>query len=200
MPRSTYPAAIILAAGISSRMGQPKLSLPFRGGTFLEHLAQTYRNLGVKRIIAVVSDTSITAGPTLAGVEVLHNPRPEEGPLSSMKIAIGILPPRWPGYFLHPVDHPAVAEGTLLDMINAWGVNPYKAIKPVFEGRGGHPLLMGRGWSHLIQSLPEASTLRDLLQSHSGNVLALPVADPGTLLNVNDPAQYKRLLKLYPEA
>jgi CTP:molybdopterin cytidylyltransferase MocA len=92
-----------------------------------------------------------------------------------------------------------VAKGTLLDLYRAWGGNPYRAVKPVFDGHGGHPLLLGRGWSHLIQRLPLTSTLRDLLHSHDDNVTALPVSDPGVLLNVNDPAQYKRLLKLYPE-
>jgi CTP:molybdopterin cytidylyltransferase MocA len=59
---------------------------------------------------------------------------------------------------------------------------------------------MGRGWTHLIHRLPLTATLRDLLHAHQDNVMTLPVLDSGILLNINSPADYRRLLKLYPDA
>jgi CTP:molybdopterin cytidylyltransferase MocA len=179
-------------------MGRAKSTLPFRGSTFIGHLVNTYRELQIPRIIVVVGDDDGLPQASRPEAEYLVNSRPEEGPLSSIKIALNTLLPYWPGYFIHPVDHPVVSLDTLREMYREWGVNPYRAVKPVYEAQGGHPVLLGRGWSHLIQRLPLTSSLRDLLHSHPGNLTELPVSDPGVLLNINDPAQYKKLLKLYP--
>jgi molybdenum cofactor cytidylyltransferase len=190
---------IILAAGESRRMGRPKSALPFGGSTFLEHLIKTYQELQLPRVIVVVSDAAQLTNTFLPEEDCLVNPRPEEGPVSSIKIALETLPPYWPGYFIHPVDHPVVTKETILELYRTWGVNPYRAVKPVCDGHGGHPILLGRGWSRLIQRLPLTSNLRDLMHSRLDNVTDLPVSDPGVLLNVNNPAQYKQLLKLYPD-
>jgi molybdenum cofactor cytidylyltransferase len=191
--------AIILAAGVSRRMGRSKAALSFRGSTFLEHLVNTYRKLGVQRVIVVVNDDTKLPEASPPDAEFLVNPNFKEGPVTSIKIALSTLPPYWPGYFIHPVDHPVVTSATLKALYQEWGVNPYRAVKPIFDGHGGHPVLLGRGWSHLIQSLPTTSNLRELLHSHPGNVTGVSVTDPGVLLNVNDAVQYKQLLKLYPE-
>ena len=199
MPEFPHPAAIILAAGGSRRMGQPKALLGFQGGTFLGHLIRVFRQAGCQPVMAVISPESELTGKDIHDVEVVQNPQPENGPISSVKLALSILSPHCPGYFLHPVDHPALSAETLLALLQIWDGNPIKAVKPVYEGRGGHPLLLGRGWTDRILQLPLKSNLRDLLHADPDNVFTQAVADPGVLLNVNDPADYARLLDLYPD-
>jgi molybdenum cofactor cytidylyltransferase len=88
----------ILAAGASSRMGRPKLLLPWGSTTILGHLLEQWRKAGAHQVAVVCSeaDTALSAELHRLGatdVRRLFNPRPEEGMFSSVRCAA-----RWNGW------------------------------------------------------------------------------------------------------
>jgi len=193
----TRVAAIILTAGDSERMDRPKALLPFRGTTFLSRIVQCYQRLACRQIIVVAGEHFAPIGALLRSsrATLIHNPDPDRGPLSSVQLALPVLSRDCAGFFIHPVDHPAVKPVTLRSMLEAWAGDPAMAVKPIYKDCGGHPMLLGRDWIGKLTQLPFTSSLRELLRQNGDKVLRLPVNDPGVLLNINEPADYARLFK-----
>ena len=79
-------AAVILSAGASSRMGRPKALIPYREGTFLEHLIQATRHphIGVTRIVLGAGADEIRNIAKLESSMVVVNPNWKQGQLSSI--------------------------------------------------------------------------------------------------------------------
>ena len=86
-------SAIVPAAGSSSRMGRPKLLLPYRDTTVAGALLATLRRAGVERIVlvAAAADAALQAWARDAGVTVAVNEQPERGMLSSILAGLDAL-------------------------------------------------------------------------------------------------------------
>ena len=113
-------AAVILSAGASSRMGRPKALLPYREGTFLEHLIQVTRHsrIGVTRVVLGASAEEIRTIAKLDSSLVVVNPRWEQGQLSSICAGIRSLEGiETEGIVLCPVDHPLVSARLVGDLV-----------------------------------------------------------------------------------
>lgn len=122
-----------------------------------------------------------------------RNENPQSEMIESIRIGVALLPDDISAFYLHPVDHPAVTFDTLVKLQEFWSKSPEKAYKPVFRNRGGHPVLLGRLWAARIAQSPENATLREILQVWKDEVVAVPVEDPGVLLNVNHPEDYQNI-------
>ena len=176
-------------------MGSPKALLHLGTQTFLNKIIADYRRLGCQPLSAVAGAhfDAIRASLADSGVLLLHNPDPDRGPFSSLKIAIKSLPPECQGFFVHPVDHPAVNVKTLRQILAAWTGESQQVTKPAFEGRGGHPILLGRDWIKKIAHAPISSDLRSLLRESPAEVRLVPVSDGMILLNVNQPEDLDKI-------
>jgi CTP:molybdopterin cytidylyltransferase MocA len=134
-------AAIILAAGESSRMGRPKALLPFRGGTFLSVLAKT---LGAhcSTVIAVFganAEALVSAAP--AGVVPVVNHGYKLGMLTSLQAGLRALAPESRGRVLFTlVDHPAIGVATVDALIRSHA----PIAIPRSSGKRGHPSRSGK--------------------------------------------------------
>lgn len=195
--RKKSVAAIILAAGDSHRIGSPKALLTIGSQTFLNKLIADYRVLGCQPIIAVAGKHfgAIRDSLTDSDVLLLRNPDPDRGAFSSLQLAVQNLPPACDGFFIHPVDHPAVKLKSLRLLLSAWFGEFQRAMKLSFEGRGGHPILLGKVWIKRIASSPSSSNLRELLRKYEADLRLVPVTDEAILLNVNCPDD---LVKISP--
>ena len=190
-------AIILLSGGSSLRMGTPKALLNFAGKTFIEKIVADYREIGCDPIIVVTGEHTDVIRKVVDSYNILCvvNDHPESGPFSSLKIGVNVLSRDCAGFFVAPVDHPAVAVQTLRRMLQRWQSNSQQAIKPTYRGSGGHPVLMGRKWIKYIQEWPISSNLRRLMREKSDNVINLPISDPGILINVDSKDDYHKLLK-----
>ena len=179
------------------RMGKPKALLAFQGMTFIEKIISDYKELECHPIVVVTGQhtNQIREVIDTKNVKNVVNDHPERGPFSSLKVGLSVLTRACAGFFLAPVDHPAVKVTTLRSMLEAWEKNPDMALKPTFKERGGHPVLMGEEWITSIQYSPDSSNLRDLMRDKSRKVVTLSVSDPGVLMNVDTNNDYQKLLK-----
>ncbi len=112
---------VVPASGSSSRMGTPKGLLSLDGRTFTRRVVETLVDGGCGRVLVVVraGDDATAEEGRAAGAEVLENPDPGDGPISSLRLALAHLSgsARWVVWL--PLDHPKVRAGTVRALVDA---------------------------------------------------------------------------------
>jgi molybdenum cofactor cytidylyltransferase len=185
------PAAIILAAGESRRMGRPKAFLPFRGGTFLSNIATTLgqRCSPVIAVFGFDAARSIQTARPL-GLRAVENPDYPLGMLTSLQAGLRVVPNEADAVFFTLVDHPAISLST----VDALMRSDATIAIPRFENTRGHPVLIRRAIFEEFLEEPPTSKVRDVIDRHAAEIAYIEVGDPGISDDVDDPALYEKLL------
>ena len=184
--------AVVLAAGLSRRMGREKVLLRFGDQTVLEHVLSTLVAAGVAEIVAVVRSDLPQAAEIARriGTRVVVNTNPQEEMLLSIRMGIAELSPDVDAFFIWPADHPAVAGETLTELMRAAG-RP-RVVLPVHAGRRGHPALVGADLVADIVAIPPGEGLRHLWRVRPEVLVEVPVDDSGVLIDLNTPDDYEK--------
>ncbi|HEV2064231.1 MAG TPA: nucleotidyltransferase family protein [Thermoanaerobaculia bacterium] len=184
--------AVVVAAGLSRRMGREKVLLRFGDRTVLERVLATLAAAGVAEIVAVMRPDLPRALEIAraAGARIAVNPRPEEEMLLSIRMGIAELSPDIDAFYVWPADHPAVAADTAGRLAREAG--RARVILPVHAGRRGHPALVGADLIPEIAAIPEGEGLRHLWRARPDVLIEVPVVDAGTLVDLNTPGDYEK--------
>ncbi|MBI5890978.1 MAG: NTP transferase domain-containing protein [Nitrosomonadales bacterium] len=193
-------AALILAAGYSSRMDRFKPLMRLDGRTVIEAAVDTFRNAGIGRIAVVTGHEAERLEPVLKymGIPAVRNPDFARGMYSSMQAGIKSLSGDVDACFLLPADVPLVRPATVKAMAERHESSHPSIVYPVFDGRPGHPTLIARRLFGEILAEDGAGELGALLQRHQAESSKVHVFDEGVLLDMDTPEDYERLAKLAP--
>ena len=185
-------AAVILAAGLSSRMGAFKPLLRLGEASLLGHCRALFTAAGLAEMLVVVGHR---AGETLAeaeslGMKWVRNPDYRAGMFSSIRCAAAALPEDIDAFFVLPVDIPLIRPATLRAMLAAFPGDD-TVLYPVFAGRRGHPPLIPASLIPRVLDHDGIGGLRSLLrQCRSADVA---VWDEGIHLDADTPEDLQRL-------
>jgi CTP:molybdopterin cytidylyltransferase MocA len=186
---------MILSAGASSRMGRPKALLPYREGTFLEHLIEVTRHprISVTRVVLGAGAEVIRAIAKLDASVVVLNPDWEQGQLSSICAGIRSLEGiETDGIVLCPVDHPLVSARLVSELIESFYEARKSIVVPTYKGRRGHPAIFSSELFGELLAAPADKGARAVVWAHSADVLEVPTDEEGVVLNINDPDMLSR--------
>ena len=186
-------AALILAAGFSSRMGAFKPLLPFGGSSVIGTVVSSFRQAGVDHISVVVGWEAGKLQPVLTQLQVtaVMNDHYEAGMFSSVLAGLRSLPEHIEGIFLLPVDTPLVTPGSIKAMLRRFRQTNAAVVYPAFQGRRGHPpLISGRHRQDILAAGP--GTLKTAL-ARLEPAITVEVPDRGVLLDMDTPADYETL-------
>jgi molybdenum cofactor cytidylyltransferase len=187
---------IVLAAGRSSRMGEPKGLVPFRGRPWLLSQLDAIERAGGRVVLVLGADRELYRGalPDLdRRARVVFNDDPDRGPFSSLQCGLAAVPPDAPVFVL-PVDVPAASPavwGALREALTGKGEGAGAAV-PEYEGRGGHPVLLAPATAANLRLRPATSRL-DAELTALPLVIRVPVKDPAVRLNLNAPQDWGKL-------
>lgn len=193
---------IILAAGLSTRMGRPKMLLPWGQTSVLGHLIQTWSQLGASQIAVVHAgdDKAIQAEMERLQFPVANrivNPNPQRGMFSSLLCAAG-----WGGWQTALTrwaivlgDQPHLNPATLEALIDFAASQPGKICQPARNGHGRHPVILPKAAFRKIAET-RAKTLQEFLQMKSKESAMIELMDVGLDLDIDSPADYEKALKL----
>ena len=190
-------AAVILSAGASSRMGRPKALLPYREGTFLEHLIEVTRHprIGATRVVLGAGAEVIQAVAKLDPSVVVLNPDWEQGQLSSIRAGLRSLEGiDTDGIVLCPVDHPLVSEPLVSELIERFYEDKKAIVLPTYKGRRGHPVIFSAALYGELLAASADKGARAVVWAHPSDVLEVPTDEEGVVLNINDPDMLKRAI------
>ncbi len=187
-------AAVVLAAGSSSRLGQPKQLVPIGGRPALAYTLNALRASNVDRIVLVIGHAAaeIEAALDLTGVAVVRNEKYAEGQSTSVLAGVKSLPDEVGAALMVVGDQPMLAATVIDAILRVYEETGGPFIVPVYDGEWGNPVLLARVTWPLLDNLKGDSGARPILRKHMDMVLELPVAGP--LLDDIDTAEdYARI-------
>ncbi len=145
--RAPKIAAIVLAAGKSSRMGSNKLLAELGGKPLVVHSVEKLKSSSVKDIVVVTGNGANQVKEALQplGVNAVHNEHFAEGLSTSLKCGLGAIPTDADAALICLGDMPLVDAQTIDRLISSFSVNDHRTIcVPTFNGVRGNPVLWGR--------------------------------------------------------
>jgi molybdenum cofactor cytidylyltransferase len=186
-------AAVILAAGASSRMGQPKQLLRFRGTTLLRRAIDTALAVPADQVIVVLGHAADQLLPEVraAGATVVLNDQWMDGVSTSLRGGLSAVSSEARGVFIYPADMPLVTPEALRELARRQQVSGGVRGVPVFITRSLFPALM-------IQEGDIGGA--QYLRAHPESVEAVRFDDADLMRDVDRPEDYRRLLELDPDA
>jgi CTP:molybdopterin cytidylyltransferase MocA len=197
-------AAVVLAAGRSSRMGELKPLLPLGDTSVLARAVAVFREIGVDDVVVVVGwrADEVAAAAHELGVPTALNPGWRRGMFSSVATGVAALDAGVERFFLLPVDCALVRPETAGRLARAAlaretigrepAAAPAPVIYPVHGGCRGHPPLIAcAALPAELGDEPEGG-LRGLLAAFDAAALDVATGDPGTLVDLDRPADYRR--------
>lgn len=194
-------AAVVLAGGMSQRMGRLKPLLPFGDQPMIARVVETLQNAGGIHPIVVVTGNAAAQIETALGEYSVHFAHNENfaagGMLSSVKTGVAALPSQTEAFFLVLGDQPAVRSSTLIALRQAWQQSRAPIVLPTHNGRRGHPVLFDRACMPEILALSPDATLKTVVQAHAAQTVEVVDADEGVLHDVDTPADYERALQTW---
>ena len=188
-------SAIILAAGQSKRMGQPKMLLPWGNRTVIEHVVSTFLDAGIEDIVVVTGGARPEIDTALAhySVRKVYNPEYGSGEmLSSLQCGVRAMPEGVHAALIGLGDQPQVQESSIRAICQAYQADPSSLIVPSFQMKRGHPWLIARPLWNEILDLRPPSTPRDILNQHSDAIHYVTVDTATILADLDTPEDYRK--------
>ena len=183
----------MLAAGGSSRLGQPKQLLPYRGATLLDWVLRTARACDFDQLLVAVGGSAeeVRGAVDLGGAQVVVNEAYGAGCSSSIAAALGALSPRCDVLVLMLGDQPGVTADTVGGLLAGRGDAPL-AVCRYDDGRG-HPFAFGRPVFGELARLHGDKAVWKLLDRRPRDVVEVPIAGP-VPLDVDSWEDYEAVL------
>ncbi len=189
----TRVAGLVLAAGASRRLGQPKQLLEYRGRPLLQTAVDTANGAGFAQVVVAIGGAApeVRTGVDFSDAAVVENVAFTSGCSSSIVAALDTIDTRADGLVLLLGDQPGVGRDTITRLVEAAAGHPM-AVCRYADGRG-HPFWFGRETFTDLRSLQGDKAVWKLLESGKHEVTEVPIAG-NVPLDVDTWDDYERLL------
>ncbi len=219
-------SAIVLAAGLSARMGRPKLLLPYGEHTVVEQVVSVLLASPADEVLVVTGHERAAVELALTGWPVLavFNPDYAAGEmLSSVQVGLEAAAPESRAALLAVGDMPAIEADVVAQLVAAYTNLPESPVLPApaaqtqarnegsglsgrspddyvyipsYQMRAGHPVLVPRTYWPAILALPRGASLRSAWQAEGSRIHWVTADTPSVLRDMDTPADYERELRL----
>jgi molybdenum cofactor cytidylyltransferase len=189
-PHAPKIAAIVLAAGLSSRMGSNKLLADLNGRPLLRHAAEAAANSVADAVIVVVGNEAERMETVLKGLRAnsVHNPHYAKGLSTSLKAGIAAVPEDFDGAIVLLGDMPGVSSALIDKLIAAFDPNDGRAIcVAARHGKRGNPVLWARRLFPEIMALEGDVGAKHLMAMNDELVCEVEADDDGPLTDIDTP-------------
>ena len=197
MPSSPNIAALILAAGGSTRLGRPKQLLPFDGGTLLGHACRTALESGCDPVVVVIGSSAglVRAALEPFPIEIVENPEWERGLGTSLKAGVRAVASR-PGVAATLVmlcDQPLLTSAHLSALIESYVATGKPLVASAYAGSLGVPTLFDRSLFAELQAVEDGGGAKGLIARDSSRLASVAFAEGE--VDVDTQARYEALMQ-----
>lgn len=191
-------SAIVLAAGQSRRMGQPKQLLEWQGSTLLQHVLRNVIRSIADETILVLGYEAERIGKTLSGlpVRIVVNPDYPSGMASSLQRGLLAMEPISEAFMFVLADQPGVGPDIINAVIRTFRQTGLKRriVRPVYRGRPGHPILMSADYRQDLLQLKGDVGARQILSDHPEDITEIEVDRDAVLVDMDTPEDYRKYI------
>ena len=197
--------AIVLAAGLSSRMGRTKALLPIGSSreTFLTRIIRVLREGGIESIVVVIGGDAAAVRASLprdvASVSAVENPRYEEGQLSSLLVGLAAVEQRFDdveAVMVTLVDLPLISAATVRSVLDAYRAKPgAPLVRPRRGNRYGHPVIFNQSIFGELRRADPSTGAKPVVRAHAAEEVNVDVDDDGAFTDIDTPEDYTRFIQ-----
>ncbi len=183
--------AILLAAGSSRRMGQPKQLLPLHQTTLLNQTLHNLQQAHLDQLILVLGANAEAIQqqlPTAPNLTICHNPNHAEGMASSLQTGLRALSPNTETTLIVLADQPFIRPQTLHDLAHHPTNSPL--LIPTHNGKRGNPIRLARALFPEAMQLKGDTGCRALFTQHPDQIELWETTDEGILLDLDTQQDY----------
>jgi molybdenum cofactor cytidylyltransferase len=188
-------AAVVLAAGRSRRMGQPKMILPWGDTTVIGRVVGVLHQAAIQRIVVVTGGARRQVEAALSGsaVMLVFNPRfAQEEMLVSLQLGLRALENDAAAALVVLGDQPQIKVEVVQLILDRYRARQAPLVVPSFQMRRGHPWLVDRRLWKSILELRSDCTMRDFLNQCADQIDYLMVDTSSVLQDLDTPKDYQR--------
>ncbi len=188
-------AAIVLAAGLSTRMGTQKMLLPWGKTTVIGKVLDTLGEAGISEIRLVTGGTHAELGRLLqeSNVKLVFNKDFANGEmLTSAKVGLRELGDAVEAILVVLGDQPQIEASVIIKITEHFDATHHPIIVPSYKMHRGHPWLLGKAYWQEVLALEPPLTLRDFLDDHQDLIDYVNVESPSILLDLDTRQDYDR--------
>jgi molybdenum cofactor cytidylyltransferase len=188
-------AAVILAAGASSRMGRPKQLLDWNGKALVRVVAEHALAAGFDPIVVVLGAHTAQVREALAGLplQCVSNSDYHQGQSTSLRAGVAALPTHIAAALVLLGDQPFVTPAIMRVLVQRWHEEHSQIVVPLYQGQRGNPVLFGRAVFAELMAVSGDQGARALIQSNPARVTHVHFEDTRPLEDIDTIEDYTRL-------
>jgi molybdenum cofactor cytidylyltransferase len=198
-PDTATVAAIVLAAGTSSRMGTHKLLLPLGDRPIIAHTVEAVVGRAVSPIVVVLGRDAALLAPHLPaqGITIVINPDFASGMASSLRVGVNALPRTPVGTIVLLGDQPLVTPDLIDGILAEAAKHPEAIVSANVAGKRGHPVYFPRNLFDALTAVTGDEGGRSVIAQHEESLRLLDWPEVSTGLDVDTTAEYELLRSIW---
>lgn len=189
-------SGIILAAGLSSRMGTNKLLLALGGVPVIERTIRAASESGLSEVILVCSSEIAKAVGDRYEVRIVHNMEPQLGQSRSVRLGVENASIYSEGFMFLVGDQPYITADIINKLIESYYSGDYSAAIPFYSGKRGNPVIFSNSLRDKLTGLKGDTGGRMLLEGLEESIVAVDAGDELSGFDIDTREEYEKLLKL----
>lgn len=189
-------AGLLLAAGQSTRMGQPKQLLDWKGRPLVAHIATEAlaSQLAGLTVVVGAAETQVRAALRDLPVQIVTNPAYAEGLGASLAVGLRALPADADAAMVLLVDQPLVTARLINELVDAYRAAPAAlALVPVYRGQRGNPVIVAAGLFAELQTLRGDTGARAVFNRYADQIVWHETNDPAIITDADTPEAWRAL-------
>ena len=190
-------SGILLAAGESCRMGEPKLSLPWGKGTLIESVVDNFLESTIFELIVVVGANRDPMKKVLASrpLHIVENSYYREGMSTSIRQGVEAASSQAEGYLIGLGDQPLITTGIINSLIAFFAEGKAGIAVCANEGKNGHPVVFARKFRQALCVLTGDRGGRELMKQYAAEVKQVEVGSKAIFKDIDTPEDYQKLTR-----
>ena len=176
-------------------MGRAKQTLPYGSSTILGTVIETLGASEVSGVTVVLGRNwqEVYASVQHLDAEIVVNPRPESGMLSSVKWGLAHLRNDAEAFLFVLGDQPQLTRELVNGLIESASESERAIAIQTWRGKRGHPLLVKSKLKRAVLELSDSGGLNQLMEHYAGEILEVPADSESVLEDIDTPEDYQRM-------